>query len=142
MFTCCFPNVQLTALYPQFLLCTSAREQDSLFHPAFQLAAVLFSLLLLLSAVQLFVSFGLLNYFFPLLLLLRPLFPIAHPHLPQIIPHIVFASYSWLSFRSCCVRFPFVYGLSHCFISHSFYMPQQAQSFVFMYLTVFLLLID
>jgi len=84
------------------------------------------------SAVQLFVSFGLLNYFFPLLPLLRPLFPIVHSHLlPQIIPHIVFPSYSWHSLRSCCIRFPFVYGLSHSFISHSFYMPQPAQSFVF-----------
>jgi len=75
------------------------------------------------SALQLFVSFGLLNYFFPLLPLLRPLFPIAHPHLPQIIPHIVFPSYSWPSLRSCCIRFPFVYGLGNSFISHSFYMP-------------------
>jgi hypothetical protein len=43
---------------------------------------------LLLSALQLFVSFGLLNYFFRLFPLLHPLFPIGHPHLPQIIPHI------------------------------------------------------
>jgi len=83
------------------------------------------------SALQLFVSFGFLNYFFPLLPLLRPLFPIAHPHLPQVIPHIVFPSYSWPSLRSCCIRFPFVYGLGHSFISQSFYMPQPAQSFVF-----------
>jgi len=54
-------------------------------------------ILLLLSALQRFVSFGLLNYFFPFLPLLRPLFPDGHPHLPQIIPHIVFPSYSWPS---------------------------------------------
>jgi len=89
--------------------------------------------ILLLSALQLFESFGLLNYFFPLLPLLRPLFPVGHPHLPQIIPHIVFPSYSWPFLQSCCIRFPFVYGLSHSFISHSFYMPQPAQS-----LTVFI----
>ena len=83
------------------------------------------------SAIQLFVSFGLLNYFFPLFPLLRPLFPVGHPHLPQVIPHIVFPSYSWPSLRSCCVRFPFVYGLGHSFIGHSFYMPQPAQSFVY-----------
>ena len=76
-------------------------------------------------------SFGLLNYIFPLLPLLRPLFPIGHPHLPQITPHIVFLSYSWPSLQSCCIRFPFVCSLSHSFISHSFYMPQPAQSFEF-----------
>ena len=76
-------------------------------------------------------SFGLHNYFFPLLPLLHPLFPIGHSHLPQIIPYIVFPSYSWPSLRSCCIRFPFVLGLGHSFISHSFYMPQPAQSFVF-----------
>ena len=84
-------------------------------------------LLLLLSALQLFVSFGLLNYFFPLFPLLRPLFPIGHPHLP----HVVLPSYSWSSLRSCCIRFPFVYGLGHSFIGHSFYMLQPGQSFVF-----------
>ena len=88
-------------------------------------------ILFLLSALQLFVSFGLLNYFSPLLPLLRPLFPIGHSHLPQIIPHIVFPSYPWPSLRSCCIRFPFVYGLGHLVIGHSFYMPQPAQSFVF-----------
>ena len=50
-------------------------------------------------------------------------------HLLQIIPHIVFPSYSWPSLQSCCIRFPFVYDLSHSFISHSFYMPQPAQLF-------------
>ena len=84
---------------------------------------------LLLSALQLFMIFGLLIYFFPLLPLLRPLFPIGHPHLPQIIPHIVFPSYSSPSLRSWCIRFPFVYGLSHSFITHSFYMTQPAQSY-------------
>ena len=94
------------------------------------------------SALQLFVSFSLLNYSSPLFPLLRPLFPIAHSHLPQIIPHIVFPSYSWPSLRSCCIRFPFVYGLRHSFVGHSFYMPQPAQSFVFyIYLTIFSLLI-
>ena len=83
------------------------------------------------SALQLFVSFGLLNYFFPFLPLLRLLFPIVHSHLPQIIPHIIFPSYSWPSLRSCCIRFPFVYGLAQSFIGNSFYMPQPAQSFVF-----------
>jgi len=92
---------------------------------------LLYFTLLLLSALQLFVSFALLNYFFPLLPLLRPLFPIGHPHLPQIIPHTVFPSYSWSSLRSCYIRFPFVFGLSHSFIRHSFYMPQTAQSFIF-----------
>jgi len=46
------------------------------------------------------------------------LLPIGHPHLPQIIPHIVFPSYSWPSLRSCCLRFPFVYGLGHSFITN------------------------
>ena len=96
---------------------------------------------ILLSAVQLFVSFGLLNYFFPFLPLLRPLFPIGHPCLPQIIPHIVFPSYSWPSLRSCCIRFPFVYGLGHSFTGHSFYMPQPAQSFVF-YISYYIFVIN
>jgi hypothetical protein len=87
------------------------------------------------------VSFGLLNYFFPFLPLLRRLFPIIHPHLPQIIPHIVLPSYSWPSLRSCCIRFPFVYGLGHSFISHSFYMPQPAQSFVF-YISYYIFFIN
>jgi len=82
-------------------------------------------------ALQLFVSFGLHNYFFPFLPLLRRLFPIIHPHLPQVIPHVVPPSHSLPSLRSCCIRFPFVYGLGHSFTSHSFYMPQPAQSFVF-----------
>ena len=86
-------------------------------------------------------SFGLFNYFFPLLHLLRPLFPIGHPHLPQIIPHIVFPSYSWPSLRSCCIRFPFVHGLGHSFIGHSFYMPQPAQSFVF-YVSYYIFVIN
>ena len=89
------------------------------------------SKLLLLSALQLFVSFGLLNYSFPLLPLLCSLFPIDHSHLPQIIPHIVFPSCSWSYLRSFCIRYPFVYGLGHSFISHSFYMPQPAQYFIF-----------
>jgi len=96
---------------------------------------------LLLSALQLFVCFGLLNYFFPLLPLLRPLFPIAHSHLPQIIPHIVLPSNSWPSLRSCCIRFPFVHGLSHSFVGHSFYMPQPAQSFVF-YVSYYIFIIN
>ena len=50
-------------------------------------------------------------------------FPIGYPNLPQIIPHIVFPSYSWPSLQFCCIRFPFVYGLGHSFIGHSFYMP-------------------
>ena len=98
-------------------------------------------LLLLLSALQLFVSSGLLNYFFPLFPLLRNLFPIGHPHLHQIIPHIIFPSYSWPSFQSCCKRFPFVYGLSHSFISHSFYMSQPAQSFV-LYVSYYIFIIN
>jgi len=76
-------------------------------------------------------EFWLLNYFFPLFPLLRPLFPIGHPLLPQIIPHIVLPSYSWPSLQTRCIRPPPIYGLSHSFISHSFYMPQPAQSFVF-----------
>ena len=89
------------------------------------------------SALQLFVSFGLLNYFFPFLPLLRPLFPIGHPHLP----HIFLPSYSWPSLQSCCIRFPFVYGLGHSFIGHSFYMPQPAQSFVF-YISYYIFVIN
>ena len=93
------------------------------------------------SALQLFVSFGLLNYSFPFLPLLRRLFPIIHSHLPQVIPHIVLPSYSWHSLRSCCIWFPFVYGLGHSFIGHSFYMPQLAQSFVF-YISYYIFLIN
>ena len=100
-----------------------------------------FIFLLLLSALQLFVSFGLPNYFFPFLSLLLPLFPIIRSHLPQIIPHIVFPSYSWSSLRSFCIRFPFVYGLGHSFIGHSFYMPRPAQSFVF-YVSYYIFIIN
>jgi hypothetical protein len=63
--------------------------------------------------------FWLAQLFLSIFPLLRPLFPIGRPHLPQIIPHIVFLSYSWPSLQSCCIRFTFVYGLSHSFISHS-----------------------
>ena len=93
------------------------------------------------SALQLFVSFGLLNYFFPFLPLLRRSFPIINSHLPQVIPHIVFPSYSLPSLRSCCIRFPFVYGLCHSFIGHSFYMPRPAQSFVF-YISYYIFVIN
>ena len=62
-------------------------------------------------------------------------------HLPQFIPHIVLPSYFWPSLRSCCIRFPFVYGLSHSFVSHSFYMPQPAQSFVF-YVSYYMFVIN
>jgi len=87
-------------------------------------------------------SFGLLNYFFPLLPLLCPLFPIGHSHLPQIIPHIVFPSYSWSSLRSCCVRFPFVYGLGHTLsLVILSTCPNQLRCLYFMYLTIFSLLI-
>ena len=99
------------------------------------------AVILLLSALQLFVSFGLPNYFFLLFPPLCPLFPIGQPHLPQIIPHIVFPSYSWPSIQSCCIRFPFVYGLSHSFISHSFYIHQPAQLFVF-YVSYYIFIIN
>jgi len=47
-----------------------------------------------------------------------------------------------LAFPSVCsIRFPFVYGLSHSFISHFFYMPQPAQSFVF-YVTYYNFIIN
>ena len=93
------------------------------------------------SALQLFVSFGLLNYFFPFLSLLRRLFPIIHSHLPQVIPHIVLPPYFWPSRRSCCVRFPFVYCLGHSFVGHSFYIPQPAQTFVF-YVSYYIFVIN
>jgi hypothetical protein len=83
------------------------------------------------SALQLFMSFGLLNYFFPLFPLLRPLFPVLHSHLSQVISRVVFPSLSWPSFRSCCVQFPFIYSLGHSFVWHSFYMSQPAQPFAF-----------
>ena len=93
------------------------------------------------SDLQLFVNFGLLNYFFPFLPLLNCLFPIIHSHLPQVIPHIVLPSYSWPSLWSCCIRFPFVCGLGHSFVGHSFYMPQPAQSFVF-YISYYIFVIN
>jgi len=68
--------------------------------------------LLLLQLYNSFVSFGLLDYFFPFLPLLCHLFPVIHSHLPQVIPHVVVPSYSWPSLRSCCIWFPFVYGIS------------------------------
>ena len=79
-----------------------------------------------------------LNYFFPFLPLLRLVFPIIHSHLPQVIPHIVFRFYSWPSLRSCCIRFPFVYGLSLVILSTC---PNQPSRLYFMYLTMFSLLI-
>jgi hypothetical protein len=42
------------------------------------------------SALQLFMSFGLLNYFFPLFPLLRPLFTVA------FCPHSVFVCFVWI----------------------------------------------
>jgi hypothetical protein len=42
------------------------------------------------SALQLFMSFGLLNYFFPLFPLLHPLFPVLYSHLSQVISRVVF----------------------------------------------------
>jgi hypothetical protein len=44
------------------------------------------------SALQLFMSFDLLNYFFPLFPLLRPLFPVLHSQLSQVISRVVFPS--------------------------------------------------
>ena len=93
------------------------------------------------SALQLFVSLALLNYFFPFLPLLRRLFPIIHSHLPQVIPHVVLPSYSRPSLLSCSIRFPFVCGLGHSSIGHSFYMPQPAQSFVF-YISYYIFVIN
>ena len=92
------------------------------------------------SALQLFVSFGLLSYFFPFLPLLRRLFPIVHSHLPQVILHIVFPSYSWPSLRSCCIRFPFVYGLATLSLVTLSTCPNQINLLYFMYLTIFSLL--
>ena len=93
------------------------------------------------SALQLFMSFGLLNYFFPFLPFLRRLFPIIHSHLPQVIPHVVLPSYSWPSLWSCWIRFPFVYGLGHTFVGHSSICPNQPSRLYFIYLTIFSLLI-
>jgi len=69
----CRPITPLNVVYKIFSILINNRLTKTVF---------------LLSVLQLFVSFGLLNYFFPLLPLLRPLFPIGQPHLPQIIPHI------------------------------------------------------
>ena len=96
---------------------------------------------LLLSALQLFVSFGLLNYFFPLFPLLRPLFPIGHPiflksfltsssHLTLGLPFSLvaygFHLYMVLATLSLVI-------LSTC--------PNQFSRLYFMYLTIFTLLI-
>ena len=84
------------------------------------------------SALQLFMSFGLLNYFFPFVPLLRRLFPIIHSHLPQVIPHVVLPSYSWPSLRSCCIRFPFVHGLGH-FLNMAISIAVKSRSSNFVY---------
>jgi hypothetical protein len=52
------------------------------------------------SALQPFMSFGLLNYFFPLFPLLRPLFPVLHSHLSQVISRVVIFYYSVLKMNS------------------------------------------
>jgi len=44
------------------------------------------------SALQLFVSFGLLNYSSPWFPFLCLLFPIIYSHLPQIVPHVIISS--------------------------------------------------
>ena len=75
------------------------------------------------SALQLFVSFGLLNYSSPWFPFLCLLFPIIYTHLPQIISHVIISSQSWPSFRSCCVWFPFINAFNYSFIRHSFNMP-------------------
>ena len=98
-------------------------------------------LLLLLSALQLFVSFGLLNYSFPLLPLLRPLLPIAHSHLPQIIPHIVLPFYSWLSFGPVAYGFHLYMVLATLSLVILSTCPNQLSRLYFIYLTVFSLLI-
>jgi hypothetical protein len=93
---------------------------------------ILFFFFFLLSALQLFVSFSLLDYFFPLFPLLRPLFPIGHSHLPQIIPHIVF------------LGLPFVlvaYGFHLHVVLATLYMPQPAQSLLF-YVSYYIFVID
>ena len=97
--------------------------------------------LLLLSTLQLFVSFGLLNYFFPLLPLLRPLFPIGHPHLPQIIPHIIFPSYSWPSFGLVAYGFHLYMVLATLSLVILSTCPNQLSRLYFMYLIIFSLLI-
>jgi len=70
----------------------SKNKFEKLVHLVGLIIRIYILLLLLLSALQLLVSSGLLNYFFPLFLLLRLLFPIGHPHLPHIIPHFAFPS--------------------------------------------------
>jgi len=93
------------------------------------------------SALQLFVSFGLLNYFFPFFLSCFVSFPIIHSHLPQVIPHIVLPSYSWPSLRSCCIRFPFYMVLATLSMVILSTCPNQPSHLYFIYLTIFSLLI-
>ena len=98
-------------------------------------------LLLLLTPLQLFVSFSLLNYFFPLLPLLRPLFPIGHPHLPQIF--LTSSSHLTLGLSFCLVACGFhlymiLATLSLVILSTC---PNQLGRLYVMYLTIFSLLI-
>ena len=63
------------------------------------------------------------------------------PPASSIIPHVVFPSYSWPSLQSCCIRFPFVYGLATLSLVILFTCPNQLSRLYFMYLTIFSLLI-
>ena len=96
---------------------------------------------LLLSALQLFVSFGLLNYSFPLLPLLCPLFPIGHP---------IFLKSFLTSSSHLTLGLPFslvVYGFHLYTVSATLSLvilstcPNQLNLLYFMYLIIFSLLI-
>ena len=103
-------------------------------HPLLSSILVILSMILSSSsssALQLFVSFGLLNYSFPWFPFLCLLFPIIYSHLPQIVSHVIIPSLSWPSFRSCCVWFSFINAFNYSFIRHSFNMSHPTQSLTF-----------
>ena len=63
------------------------------------------------SALQIFMSFGLLNYFFPSFPLLGLLFPIFHSHASQIVPHVVLPSCCFYTKLNNQSREYFVYSI-------------------------------
>ena len=93
------------------------------------------------SALQLFMSCGLLNYFFPLLTLLRLLFPIIHPHLPQVIPHVVLPLTLGLPFGLVAYGFHLYMVLATLLLVILSTCPNQPGRLYFIYLTIFSLLI-